>query len=126
MTPRAHALRQVASKTLDEMQRDGWYHQKLLRHDRPTAWDINNGMCAEWAEWAEMVVGGEVVDLAALKTELFGLPEGIFADVAHTVLLLDNRFYDAQDIDGVDDPRDLQLVRGVSRETFIKESTRCD
>lgn len=125
---RISTLRSVTTQTLDEMQRVGWYAplEREPRHDRPSAWDINNGWCEEWAEAAKRRVGGEVVDLAALRTEVFGLPEGIFEDVAHVVLLLDGRFYDAQDLEGVDDPRQLQLVRGVSRQAFVRGSSARD
>ena len=125
---RTRVLREVTEKIQDEMQRVGWwtgaYKARVKHHDRPTAWDINDGFCEEWAEAAVRRIGGdaEVVDLASLRYEKFGLPDGIFEDVAHTVLLLDGRFYDAQDIEGVDDPRQLQLVRGVSRQQFVRGS----
>ena len=126
---RTATLRAVTESILDDMQEGWWSHwtaegtlvrgKSILRHDRPSAWDINCGWCEEWAEEAGRRLGGEVVDLSALKTSKFKLPRGVFEDVAHVVLLLDGRFYDAQDIEGVDDPRQLQLVRGVTREAFL-------
>jgi hypothetical protein len=129
---RTRVLREVTEKIQDEMQRVGWwtgaYKARVKHHDRPTAWDINDGFCEEWAEAAVRRIGGdaEVVDLASLRYEKFGLPDDIFEDVAHVVLLLDGRFYDAQDIEGVDDPRQLQLVRGVSRQQFVRGSAARD
>jgi len=127
---RTRILREVTETIQDEMQRGGWWgwtgKEHVYRHDRPTAWDINNGMCEDWAQEAVRRVGGEEADLASLRYEMFGLPDGIFEDVAHIVLLLDGRFYDAQDIEGVDDPRQLQLVRGVSRQQFVRGSAARD
>jgi hypothetical protein len=121
-------LSAVTEQIKDEMQRVGWWgwtgKERVRRYDRPTAWDINDGWCEEWAGAAEAALGGEAVDLAALRYEKFGLPDGVFEDVAHTALLLRGRFYDAQDIEGVDDPRQLQLVRGVSRAQFVRASRK--
>jgi hypothetical protein len=119
---RERILNEVTEKITSNMQRVGWYgpRERLPRHDRPTAWDINNGDCEEWAEEASRRLGGDPVDLAALKYEMFGLPEGIFEDVAHVVLLLRGKFYDAQDPQGVSDPRQLHLVRGVPREEYVR------
>lgn len=119
---RTETLRAVTESILDEMQK-GWWDglpgRRVLRTDRPSAWDINCGSCGDWADEAERRLGGEAVDLAALKTSKFKLPRGIFDDVSHVVLLLDGRFYDAQDLAGVDDPRQLQVVRGVTRDAFM-------
>jgi GNAT superfamily N-acetyltransferase len=119
---RERILNEVTEKITSNMQEGGWYgpREHLPRHDRPTAWDINNGHCEEWAEEASRRLGGYPVDLAALKYEMFGLPEGIFEDVAHVVLLLRGKFYDAQDPQGVSDPRQLHLVRGVPREEYVR------
>lgn len=138
---RTETLRAVTEFILDEMQKGWWSNwtaegtlvrgKSILRHDRPSAWDINCGWCEEWAVEAIRRLGGDpfakhisdkdphAIDLAALKTRKFGLPRGIFDDVAHVVLFLDGRFYDAQDLAGVDDPRQLQVVRGVTREAFL-------
>ena len=127
---RTRVLREVTEKIQDEMQRVGWWGwvngEHVYRHDRPTAWDINNGMCEEWAETAARRIGGDAIELSSLQYKKFGLPKGIFEDVAHMALLLDGRFYDAQDIEGVDDPRQLQLVRGVSRQQFVRGSAARD
>ena len=129
-TERTRILREVTEQIKDEMQRTGWWREaeRTRRHDRPTAWDINNGMCEEWAETAVRRIGGdaEAADLAALRYEKFGLPDGIFEDVSHIVLILDGRFYDAQDIEGVSDPRQLQLIRRVSRQQFVRGSRALD
>jgi len=122
---RTRILREITESVKDEMQRTGWWTddeqgRPVERFDRPSEWDINNGMCEEWAETAERRLGGEAADLAYLRYEKFGLPADIFEDVSHIVLLLDGRFYDAQDPQGVSDPRKLHLIRRVSREEFIK------
>jgi len=122
-TSRTEMLRAITESILDTMQQDGWWDgpdsARVYRHDRPCAWDINCGMCGDWADEAERRLGGEAADLSALRYRKFKLPQGIFEDVSHVVLVLDGRFYDAQDIAGVDDPRQLQLVRGVTREAFL-------
>ena len=104
-TLHSQVLVDVTREILDGMHLDGWWGwddvsgKRVFRHDRPSAWDVNCGMCEEWADAARSRLGGEIVDLASLKTGKFKhgrarvmLPRGIFDDVSHVVLLLDGRF----------------------------------
>ena len=81
--------------------------------DEPTAWDINNGWCREWAEEAVKRFGGEVVWLDQIDEE--------FEDVSHAVLVLGGLFYDAQNLEGVPNPRELDVVKGVSRGHWLSQ-----
>lgn len=64
--------------------------------------DVNAGWCAEWAEEAQALVGGKAIWL-----------DGFWSD--HMVLLLDGRYYDAENPDGVDRVTDLRHVRGHAK-----------
>lgn len=75
------------------------------------AWDINCGLCEEWAEAARLVVGGDCVWLDQV--------DDAYQDVAHCVLLLDGRYFDSQHPSGVDHPSELSIVRGVSRTDWL-------
>lgn len=107
-------LRFITELLLDELQRSGWFlgSDRVRRYDRPCAWDINCGWCREWAERARSAVGGEVVWLDELGYD----PD----EFSHAVLLLDRRLYDAQHPEGVADANELDLVRGVSRESYLE------
>lgn len=102
-------LRKVTESMLDQMQEDGWYTSKGdYVHSRPLPWDINNGRCEEWAEAAKDALGrGESDFVEDMDPELY--------DIAHIVLVLDGRYYDAQVPEGVDSLRDLPIVRRVPR-----------
>lgn len=90
-------LSQVTEEILEEMRENG-FHVKYdadgypvdeLRFD-PLVWDINNGLCEQWAERAaELIPGGARV-------------AKIDPDVDHWVLVYDGKFYDADCPDGVD------------------------
>lgn len=110
-------LRAVTERILDEMQRVGWFLEasRVRQFDRPTEWDINCGWCEEWAIAASEVVGGDVCELADLGMD----PD----EWSHYVLVLDGRFYDAQDPEGVESIEALHVVRGVTRtEWFVVRS----
>lgn len=80
--------------------------------DFPNAWDINCGWCEEWALMAEEKYGGEMIWLDQIDESYF--------DFGHAVLRLNGRFYDSQHPTGVSSPKELDLVRGVGRESFIR------
>lgn len=101
-------LLQHRAAILAVMERDGFYYQRQRRHD-PTTWDINNGYCEEFAE-------AVLTDLPdGYAAWLDELPEFVGIDShdlpAHYVLVFDNRYYDAECIDGVDNPRDLPIFQ---------------
>lgn len=111
-------LHHVTEQLLDEMQRAGWFREgeRVRRFDRPCAWDVNCGWCREWAERARSAIGGEVVWLDELGYD----PD----EFSHALLRLDGRLYDAQHLEGVGDASELDVVRGVSRESYLDGGAR--
>lgn len=98
-------LRAVTEHVLDIMQNGGWWHERVRRFDRPLPWDINNGWCEEWAEFAVEAIGrGHVTWLCDLDAERFDVG-------AHCVFVLDGWLYDAEVPDGVDRVDDLPFAR---------------
>jgi hypothetical protein len=80
----------------------------------PTTWDINNGMCNEWAErMVSELEDGEAVWLHDLMD----------TDASHCILVLGGRFYDAECPEGVDELREIPLLlnKGRTREEIMSE-----
>ena len=85
-----------------------------IEGDDICAWDINCGWCNEWAETASKKYGGEVCWLDEL--DHISLRE---VSVDHCILVMKGKYYDSQHPNGVNDPGDLDIVRGVSRKEFL-------
>lgn len=104
-TERRAILAALTERVLDQMQATGWWHwngqAQEIRHDRPLPWDINNGLCQEWAEEAARLVGGYAFDISPRAS--------------HMVLRLGRRYFDAQCLDGVRTLRELPIVRQEPR-----------
>ena len=93
-------------------------------------WDINTGLCEDWAEAArELLGGGETYWFANLLSEMLeaeGL-EGVhelgggelWHPISHAILSYEGRWYDSQHPDGVDVLSDLDLVREVERQDYL-------
>lgn len=119
-------LRQVTSDMLKQMLADeGWTslaQEAQLDPNAPCAWDVNCGWCEDWARAASRKLGV----VGSHYENVFWLDEfdKKYEDVAHAVLRLDGRFYDAQHPEGVARLKDLDLVKGVSREKWIKKEAR--
>ena len=117
-------LHQVTEEILDQMQKTGWWSgppkERVCRHDRPLPWDINCGMCESWAELAVQKLGaGDAIWI----DQLIFWDTTDCEDTFHCVLRLEGLFYDSQCLEGVDDPRKLPIVLGVSRpEPFCPNS----
>jgi hypothetical protein len=113
--------------------------QKL--HGYPTAWDINCGGCEDFAKELQSLIGGELTDLDVLFiNDPRFQPKGFNTwskekqedwctwkseyhpryPTNHTVLELNNRFYDSQDPYGVSDWTRLHVCRRVPRSTYLK------
>lgn len=92
-------------------------------------WDLANGFCEEVAEHVERLLIGLVgvrrCDAEPLWLQSIIVREGAedeFDDQdwpAHMVIALNGRYYDAQNPDGVDDWRDLDVVRNISRDAYL-------
>lgn len=83
-----------------------------FRQERRTAtvWDINNGLCEEFAYALEAAFpGGEVVDLEEVAFEEDHLAPYDYP--GHFAYRYRGRYYDAQNPDGVDHWRDLDIIR---------------
>jgi hypothetical protein len=94
------------------------------------AWDINNGLCEEWAEDArERLGGGSSFDFANFQDDMLeaeGIEPAIedewsrYHPISHAVLSYEGRWYDAQHPEGVDTLSELDIVRKVSRQDFLR------
>lgn len=81
------------------------------------AWDINTGWCEEWAVQAIKVLNGGEEDDNCYMAWVEEVDSGL--DHNHIVLVYHGRYYDSQHPDGVDNVRDLSLVRGVGRDEWL-------
>jgi len=129
-------LTQLNDRTLRQMQSSGWRSRHQGRHSAPTAWDINDGGCEEWAGEAVGLLGAKTGRSAATYAfaefesdwlEAEGLPpvtvdeddDSRDHDIAHTVLSYEGRWFDAQHPDGVDTLSELSISRGVDLQSWI-------
>jgi hypothetical protein len=78
--------------------------QKLLSENKCTIYDINNGMCDQWAIAVEKLIP----NAQAIWLEDLGV------DIPHMVILYEGRYYDADVPQGVDDPKDLPISKQAS------------
>lgn len=93
-----------------------------LRGKEPTTWDINNGLCEEFAEAvAAKVDGAECVPAYDPELHPFREDGGWTAD--HFVVQHKGRYYDCEAPDGTDHVRDLPLYRnrGKTRAEVLAE-----
>ena len=114
------ALREVTESIKDEMQDRGWYlGGRQPRYDRPTDWDVNNGMCEEWAISALEALGSSAYarEPSPDGPYMAWLEEfdARYEDYSHCVVYLNGKYYDAQVPDGVDALEDLPLLKGIPR-----------
>ena len=108
-------LRHIRSKFLVKMAEDGFWYRRELRHD-PIPWDINNGLCDQFADAAhKLVPNAEGYDVLELDP---------MAEVAHVIIKRGRTFYDAENVRGVSDWRRLPIFQGRSREQAIEEMGR--
>ena len=99
-------LRRTVKKFLEEVE---------------TTWDINNGLCEEFAtEICELVPDADWFWIDDLLVPELGEE---YADCAHCVIQFRKRYYDAECIEGVDHLRDIPLVRNKdkSRDQVLRE-----
>lgn len=85
-------------------------------------WDINRGLCEDWANTMQSHVGGEVRWLDELPG--YWSIYGDSLDCAHAVLELNGKFYDSQHPEGVKDWMDLDIAQGVTREEFLDKTIK--
>jgi hypothetical protein len=84
-----------------------------------TAWHVNLGWCDEWANEAQYILGGEVIWLEEIFDKLgLNTPEEA---PNHAVLFLDGKYYDSMNISGVEDPRNLDFVKGKTLSQWVED-----
>ncbi len=88
------------TKTLIRIRNNILADMRTQGHINPTAWDINNGWCEEFAMAAIDAIPG--ADMEDLYDEY---------DLAHYAVVIDGRYYDAEAITGVDNPHELPIAR---------------
>ena len=111
----------ITSEIIRQMKDCGYWDRKSMENGytgEPTAWDINCGFCENWAVLAADKFGGHI-EWHTIPDEDAYL-EGLFFDISHCVLVLNNKYYDSQSYDGVDNVSELDIFRLVDRESFIK------
>lgn len=104
----SHALRHVRQVVLAAMRRDGFYLPDGTKSHVPLPWDINNGQCEEFAELAVRAIPGSCAE------DLYDEH-----DLAHVVVVIDGRYYDAETLDGVDSVQGLPIAGVNPRPTPI-------
>lgn len=113
---------------LETMKSQGFWHgegkKRKLRYDA-TPWDINNGLCDDFADTVVGIVKErypkEKVDAPDLRE--YGAPE----EVAHVPVVWRGKFYDAECIKGVKDWKKLPLVVNAKlpRSKAIRHGKKC-
>jgi hypothetical protein len=114
-------LQQVTDELLGEMRRDGFYPYVAGSGKRfdPLVWDINNGYCGQWAgRAADLIDGAYPVWIEGYEDD--GHPW------YHCVLVYEDRYYDADCPDGVDDVDDLPMFTDPGYERPEPLDRRCD
>lgn len=108
-------IREELDRILAEMRTEGFWHEGQRRHDA-TAWDVNNGLCEEFAERVTDRLAG--ADVRWLCDEAPGSDAP-----AHCVVVFHGRYYDAECPEGVPDWRRLPIVRNKdkTREQVLAE-----
>lgn len=116
-------LEQEREGMLDRWAQEEWWKQKAKRNNwqaRPTAWDLNCGGCEDFA----VAVEKQVPDVELIWGEEAGYGEALSGGLAdHMYICWQGRYYDAQELDGVDDPLQLPLARGVTRTAAEREGS---
>lgn len=104
-------MEQATEQVLGRMREQGYWRRLYdengkhkgfeVTHEDPTAWDINDGWCEEWANRVlGLVPGAEAWWVDQL------LPD---SEIAHVVILYEGRYYDAERPDGVERLEDLPI-----------------
>lgn len=114
--------KQITSRILKNLEKEGY--------SSPCEWDINNGLCEEWAlSFCEQVKNAIVVWLDLEEEDFIKVlqktnsclkgydPE---TDYGHCVVLHENMLYDAQNPEGVHSWRQLNFVKGITKNEFLE------
>ena len=119
-------LRKVTARILDKMPAGS------------TAWDVNNGLCEDWAQEALIALGGDPIRggggnvywFDQFRNEMLraeGLPEvdeDGMSPISHAVLSYAGRWYDAQHPGGVDTLSALAITQGIDRQQWLVSNRR--
>lgn len=78
-------------------------NENFLREDNLSPYEINDGFCEDWAEQVFEILSKSENDVQIWAT-LFG-----FADTSHVFLRINDKFYDAECLDGCLDHMELPI-----------------
>lgn len=101
-------LRQTRDSFLAKMEKNGfWYLSK--RHHGPFPWDINNGLCEDFAEAiCKLVPEAQAVDIVTFEgTDDEDANGYLLLEYSHFWILWEGKHYDAECTKGVVKHRDL-------------------
>lgn len=107
---------EVTNELLEDMRRIGFYRQGELCRDA-TPWDINNGLCEEWAYMVSDRIGSEV---EIWETDFDG------CDTHHIFIRVGGRFYDAECHEGVVNYMELPIFRGLRQQPILLVDHSCE
>lgn len=108
-------LEEERDRVIERWSGEDWWKAEARRRSwgkTPTAWDVNNGGCEDFA----LAVHERVPETLYTWGADAGYGEPLGGGLAdHMFLTWRGRHYDAQAIDGVSDPKDLPIARGEPR-----------
>lgn len=97
-------MEQATREILERIRVTGW---PIWPGQTPMLWDINHGMCVDWAEFVCDRIPGAVMG------------EYDDGEMLHTFVVLGGRYYDAECLDGASDVAGLPVFSGASGERPI-------
>lgn len=74
-----------------------------------TPYEINNGMCED----ITIIVEDNIEGAEAIWLEDYFWQDDILKEMAHSVILYNGRYYDAENPCGVSDPHNLEIVKNI-------------
>ena len=78
------------------------------------AWEINAGDCFRWALLACKLHGGQLYSVSLMIEDLdFIIPGTFKPDGTHAFIKIDNKYYDAETTEGVDDWEQLPYFKRI-------------
>lgn len=93
-------------------------HKYLSKYKRrlSTAYEINNGDCHRWSVLANKLYGGNLVTVDVYIS--WDEDMSFTRDCSHSFLKLNNKYYDSESPDGVDNWKNLRFFESYEAETY--------
>ena len=101
-------LHRQRDRMLKDMRTHGFYYRGKRRHD-PTAWDIDNGACEDFATSVLRQLPGGLHETDGVNIEWLE-DDSRYATLSHCVLRFEGRYYDAEVPDGVDRLDEIPVI----------------